>query len=367
MSTIVWPYGNQFRASRVDWGRKFNQRVSTSSLNGSVQTSDLPGTRWTLLMQFPAQTKADRRALMALIASLEGRRNRAQIWDFGCYVPQGNWTPSGVTVGSAAAQFAGSLTLAGCYGINLTKNPQDFGSATWSKSGGVTVTANTSDTTAPDATNTADRIDITSGGNRFISEASFWGSPNTETYKWRSVYAKAGTVWRVIFEGWSGTPFDLTAMTGPSGSVIEDVGNGWRRCSVRTTATIGNHAIYLDVIGTAVNAGYLYLWGGQVYRGSVLPAYTPYAQATPGDWLQVPTSTGNQLLQITADATANDAGQMTVPITPMLRGSVASGAAVTLSKPSALFILADPDNIMWPQEAGGICPPVTIEFMEVFS
>lgn len=369
MTVYTWPDGRAYRPASVDWQELDNDRSSTSQLTGSVQTVAIPGVRQAVTLNFPRQHVRERRALEALIRRLNGSEHRALVsipqLEYRYTGPQGNWTPSGVTMGGAAAQFANSLTLSGCYGINLTKNPQDFSAATWSKSGGVTVTANTADTLDPFGGSGAERIDITSGGGRFISEASFWASLNTDTYKWRSVYAKAGTVWRVIFEGWSNTAFDLTALTGPGGAVIEDVGNGWRRCSMRTTATIGNHAVYLDVIGTAVNAGYLYLYGGQTYRGATLPPYTPYAEASAGDWLQVPTATGNQLVQVVADATANDAGAMTVEVRPMLRGSVASGAAVELASPSALFRLARRPT--FPREQGGWCGAFSVDLVEAFS
>lgn len=369
MSVFNWPDGRAYRPATIEWQELDNDRSSTSQLNGTTQTVAMPGLRRAVTLNFPVQQVRERRLLEAFVRRLNGSEHKALITvpqlEYRYSGPTGNWTPSGVTAGATAAQFANSLTLAGCSGINLSKNPQDFSAATWSKSGGLTVTANTSDTTAPDGTSTADRIDITSGGGRYISEASFWSSINADTYKWRSVYAKAGTVWRIIFEAWSNTAFDLTAMTGPGGSVIEDVGNGWRRCSMRTTATISNHAIYLDVIGTAVNAGYLYLWGGQTYLGAGLPAYTPYAQAKAGDWLQVPTSTGNQLLQVVNGATANDAGQMTIETQPMLRGSVSSGAAVELANPGAVFQLSKRPN--FPREQGGWCGPMSIELVEFFA
>ena len=85
-----------------------------------------------------------------------------------------------------------------------------------------------------------------------------------------------------------------------------------------------------------------------------------------GDWLKVTTATGAQLLQVAADATANGSGVATVEVRAMLRGAVSGGAAVTLDKPTALYILAQPQFAV-PRGGAGICPPFSLELIEVFA
>jgi hypothetical protein len=84
--------------------------------------------------------------------------------------------------------------------------------------------------------------------------------------------------------------------------------------------------------------------------------------------VQVTTSTGAQLVQVVADFTATAGGVMTLTdgIRPMLRGSVAGASAVTLTRPSALFIVAD-DNLVIPYGPKDLCPEFTLQLREVFA
>ncbi|ACB34500.1 hypothetical protein Lcho_2234 [Leptothrix cholodnii SP-6] len=104
----------------------------------------------------------------------------------------------------------------------------------------------------------------------------------------------------------------------------------------------------------------------QFAAGLVLAGCGASTTLLAGDWLRVTTSNGAQLLQIAADATASAGGAMTVETRPLLRGSVASGAAVTLDKPTALFVLATPE-LSIPRGGTNKCPPFSVELMEVFS
>jgi len=207
MSTYSWPTGRAFKPASITWGQRRLERASVSSLNGSMQSLELPGSRWSVVLDFPAQVVADRRQLEAYILRLNGRQHRIQMARPGITAPAGSINTSGVTA-SAAVQFASALTLNGC------------------------------------------------GANKTL---------------------------------------------------------------------------------------------------------------LAGDMVGVTTSAGQQLIEVPADATANGSGVMSIECRPMLRAAVASGAAVTLLQPTALFVLADPANLDWPREAGGICPGVTIELVEVFA
>lgn len=87
-----------------------------------------------------------------------------------------------------------------------------------------------------------------------------------------------------------------------------------------------------------------------------------------GDWFSVLTSTGTQLLQVTTDFTATAGGVMTLTdgVRQMLRGSVAGAAAVTLTRPSALFLIDD-DQLTVPYGSQNLCPGFTLQLLEVFS
>ncbi len=207
MTTYSWPTsGTAFRAASMSWGQSHNGRAASSSLNGAIQTTSLPGARWGLTVNFPQQSYAERAQVEAFFTRLSGMEHRASIYDLSRPQRRGTCALTGVTA-SAAAQFAMGLTLNGC---------------------------------------------------------------------------------------------------GASTTLLA------------------------------------------------------------GDWLSVPTANGAQLLQAVVDAAANGSGVMTIETRPSLRGAVAAGAAVTLDKPSALFIQPEP-KLDIPRGGSNICPPWSVTLMEVFS
>jgi hypothetical protein len=82
-----------------------------------------------------------------------------------------------------------------------------------------------------------------------------------------------------------------------------------------------------------------------------------------GDWLSV---AGGQLLRVVADATANASGVMVVEVRHMLRSAVASGSAVTLNKPTALYVRTE-TGLALPRQPGNVEPGLSLDFVEVFS
>lgn len=74
---------------------------------------------------------------------------------------------------------------------------------------------------------------------------------------------------------------------------------------------------------------------------------------------------GGQVFMNTDDTTADGSGNMTVTVRPMARAAASTNDAVTTSKAIALFVLADPLSV--PRDAGGICPPFSVRFVEVFA
>lgn len=182
---------------------------------------------------------------------------------------------------------------------NLQVYSQDFDNAAWSKAR-VTVSANA--TTAPDGTLTADKIVETAE-----SGAKYWRDFASAVAGERfffSVFAKAAErkylqMWTAFGTGgnwpqvWN--VFDVEAGTvirsDPDGdsATIEDVGNGWFRCTTSITADSSG----LDDIGFGLWDGSgtvpttshsyvgdgssgLFLWGAQLSQHSTLPVGNPY-------------------------------------------------------------------------------------------
>lgn len=82
-----------------------------------------------------------------------------------------------------------------------------------------------------------------------------------------------------------------------------------------------------------------------------------------GDWIGF--STG-QLCRVVADATADGAGAMTVDFRHSLRAALSSGTAVTLDRPTALYILSEA-TLEFPRRPGRTQEPFGFDLVEVFA
>jgi len=163
---------------------------------------------------------------------------------------------------------------------NLVTFSEDFSNVAWVKSN---ATISTNSTTAPNGTLTADTLNVTaniySGVNQ--SFANLNGSYTS------SIYAKKGTKNWLYFIGVSGNAlraawFNLD--TGAVGTVnagvtatIENVGNGWYRCTAADTRTgTGYFQIGLsDANGsqTPASSGTAFIWGAQLVEGTDAKPY----------------------------------------------------------------------------------------------
>jgi hypothetical protein len=173
---------------------------------------------------------------------------------------------------------------------NLVLRSEEFDNATaWSQQTGIAVpTANS--TTAPNGTTTADTIvcSATTASHRIGQGVTLASA----TYV-VSVYAKASTHNFIQFSIGNQSVFanfDITAGSGVTGtnsgivsSAITDVGNGWYRCSMVYSNTVGNVInIYLvssasavrNESWTALGTEAVFLWGAQVEQRSSVTAYT---------------------------------------------------------------------------------------------
>lgn len=82
-----------------------------------------------------------------------------------------------------------------------------------------------------------------------------------------------------------------------------------------------------------------------------------------GDWIGL---SNGQVVRAVASATADGSGAMTVEVRHMLRAAVTSGAAITLDRPSAIYVLAE-SSLTVGRQAGRVQPGFSAEFIEVFS
>jgi len=167
---------------------------------------------------------------------------------------------------------------------NLLTYSEQFDNAAWATLA-ATKSANT--VIAPNGYQTADTLIDTAATSRHSIFEAYTTSALTYTF---SIYAKAGTLNYVkvgiAATGTNGVYFNLA--TGAKGTedagftgVIENVGNGWYRCSVTTLLTAAaNYAqVMLSANGsdaasyTGLGTGTVYIWGAQLVQGSTAGDY----------------------------------------------------------------------------------------------
>jgi hypothetical protein len=164
---------------------------------------------------------------------------------------------------------------------NLLQNSENF-TSNWNPNSN-TITANT--TTAPNGTTTADTFTLIPSGDSSVYQAVNGESNNYTT----SVYAKyvSGDKYlyffsqlnsqgaKVWFDIQNGTVSNqLSGFTG----TIENVGNGWYKCSMyNTTASISDYIQFgistTNSSRTLSNNSVAYFWGAQVNVGTAKPYF----------------------------------------------------------------------------------------------
>jgi hypothetical protein len=170
---------------------------------------------------------------------------------------------------------------------NLVTYSEQLDNAAWTKVRS-TITAN--DTTSPDGTQNADKITLDSSTNlKFLEQTQLQNGTYTQ-----SVYAKAGTHnFLQLLVGSDATPycnFDLVNGTySASGCTasITSVGNGWFRCVMTYSTTIGD-VVYLLAVNSLSSSrasstsstGYYYIWGFQLELSSYPTSYIPTTSAS---------------------------------------------------------------------------------------
>lgn len=176
-------------------------------------------------------------------------------------------------------------------GRNLLKYSQDFDNAAWEKermgvSGNVAL--------APNGAMTADFIIPSAvSGSHMLHEAYSVAAGTSYTI---SVYAQAGGYLNLLFESY-GYPSDTTIRryfnlsngtvgngSGTNTGAIENLGNGWYRCSMQYTPTASENVQFSFIVTNAANSGIvftgdgtsgIYIWGAQLEVGSTPSEYFP--------------------------------------------------------------------------------------------
>ena len=201
----------------------------------------------------------------------------------GYALPQGKYTPREMSVVRATTGTrVNAEGLVEVVPYNLLSYSEQFDNAYWSVQD-ATITPNS--TTAPNGTLTADTFTRTANTGFLYSTNPL--SLNTGSYS-ISVYAKANTIssFRLdlgtsgfsqgatcVFDlsnGTAGTPI-LYGSSTSFVATIENVGNGWYRCSLNGNIISANYYAELAI----TTSGSIYAWGAQLVEGTEPLEYLP--------------------------------------------------------------------------------------------
>lgn len=367
MTTLAWP--SIINPSRFRFGQRNNCRVHVSPLSGSVQTVALPGSRWTASMQWDRMSAADRANLFSLLAQLRGQANDIALYDLAQPQPQG---PQWQSQAAAAT--------------NVLLQSINFASATWVKSG---ITVGTG-ITNPEGGGTDSFSWTGTLADSYIYQ--FFTPPNT-SQRVASIWLKAPSAFAMPVYVTRSLPFAVV------GSTSCNVTTAWQRFSLAfSPLDTTDHALQLGG-GSLIGVGrVVHAYGPQIELGSAATPYVPtttvaasrpsgvslWGAAVAGAnfiiargfnigvnplWVGDKFSINGELKMVTGltgGGFTGVFGHIGITFEPPLRAAVPDLTAITLDKPTARFMLSDPN---WGMDITGDFPQsaaLALDLVEVF-
>ena len=359
MSTLdlpSWFDAAEFEAQLVPEIRSF-----PGPYGGPTESVDLIGDRWRFRVTLPENNHARAARTEALFNRLHGGADWLRMHHLARPVPRGNARGS-LVLASAVAQGANSLSLSGVRaGANVWTRSQAIDNAAWTKQN-CTVAA--SATPAPDGTMTADRIteDTATSVGRYVGQSMSWvaGTTYVISASMREVTAGAkryggilvpaavmgGSNVGVQWDLATGTPVATAGTLVGSGAIAQS--NSWWRvwCAVTAVATVSSAPQFrFDDAPPSIGGSWtgdgtsgIHIWGAQAEVGSEPTDYAGLGTLLEGDMLG---HAGDQLFQVAEDATANDAGAITVTLVNRSRKAILSAQAITWDRPQVPFQMLD--------------------------
>lgn len=359
MAIITPPAELALQIGSWQLGQQRYDITEQSDGNGHTATRLGAPPRWRLRMgSVPALLAADAARWKATVLGLRGRINHLAMWDVTNPVPRGTARGS-LTLAATAAAGAASVQLVGASGTNLVRGGSfevdtnsdgladewlhvstgSVGTRSFSLSPDNRVAGASSQVLGASALaagtgnyhSAYQVISVAHAAGRPVALAGwFVATPGTtvllELY-WRDSggSAVAGTLTSQALATGGSQLLQASGVCPPNAVTGEIF--AYQRDGVG-----GPAAFYLDGVHAVVDAE--------------TGVYPPQPNLLQGDWLQIGTGVASHYCMVTADATATDAGAITVSIEPPLRQAIASNTAVTWNKPVAHYKLTT-DSQAW--------------------
>lgn len=345
MSTIDWPEALIPQAASLQLrksGRQFG-----GPFNGTLQAVDDLAERWVLSATLPPRRRRDGTAgLESFCATLAGGVNRVRAWHFGTRgVPAGSLrgTP---TLASAAARGNTSLALAGCTNANLLIGGGfEMGPSGSLVAFGWLAYGNGSYTAAADG--------LVPGNGSPLAQritASALGSGTGDQFGVRQILpvpVTAGAAYTLsvdvkcnitalqvrLYWDWLDSSDAFVA----NASLTVAAPTVWTRLDLSATAppSAVKAMVYVWMQANTGSIPRIEIDNAQFQAGAVATAFAGPATLEADDMIRA----WGQLFQVSANCTANDVGDLTVPLVNRVRGTIASAAAVTWYRPTAEFVM----------------------------
>lgn len=119
MTVYTWPTDRLFVPGTIEWRLVPNIiRSNASPFSGHMQTVEVPGARWAVLLNLTANRNADRAQIEAWLSKVRGAANRIALWHPVRPTPRGT-LQANTTTNATAAAGATSITIAATTGLTL--------------------------------------------------------------------------------------------------------------------------------------------------------------------------------------------------------------------------------------------------------
>lgn len=361
MADYTWPFSDsdaRYLCEAFDEALEFNVELSVSR-SGKVSTLSLPGARWRATMQFPDTGLSElvyRRQIEAFLLSLRGGADRLLMWNPLTPQPLGTMRgtvtlAAAVVAGASSAQITGGVSapnLLRSPGFEVDSNADGVADGwTTYTSGAVSgaawalastlpagerlqnqaLSASSLGTTASDRLGISQAsVPVTAGSTYALSAYAAWTAASTSGFAlyvdWRTVgggFISSSVTYTSNLVGNFATRYQMVAVA-PALAAFADV---YLFAHTRVSAA--------GVAGLRIDAA----------QFEMAPAPTLFVDPPTllrGDRLSI----AGQRVMLTADATASDAGAVTVQFQPALRAGAASGSAVTLVRPTTKYVIKSP-------------------------